>query len=242
MEQVQNTLDELNVENRLTGRIDVDDASDAQVYKDSRPIKYGAVWARFGGMALGFAMVIGFGLMDRRFRSPADAKIHMQNSPMLGVLPNLPDDLSDPEQAAVTAHYRSPDSQRCCRFGIPAKASRSSSITSPVSGTGKTSLTLALGVSFAAASKTLLIDCDLVGGGLTQPRQYHRQTKNWAYPSKRRAAYGSTAGRSFRRLANGSRRRLGEILVELGFLKENELADAARGSSRSGNVGLLDGD
>ena len=41
-------------------------------------------------------------------------------------------------------------------------------ITSASPGDGKTSLTLALGLSFAASgSRTLLIDCDLVGAGLT---------------------------------------------------------------------------
>jgi capsular exopolysaccharide synthesis family protein len=41
-------------------------------------------------------------------------------------------------------------------------------LTSASPGDGKTSLTLALGLSFAASgSRTLLIDCDLVGAGLT---------------------------------------------------------------------------
>jgi capsular exopolysaccharide synthesis family protein len=41
-------------------------------------------------------------------------------------------------------------------------------VTSPSPGDGKTSLTLALGLSFATAgSRTLLIDLDLVGAGLT---------------------------------------------------------------------------
>ena len=45
---------------------------------------------------------------------------------------------------------------------------RAFSVTSASSGDGKTSLTLALGLSFAASgSRTLLIDSDLVGAGLT---------------------------------------------------------------------------
>src|SRR5262245_64100059 len=45
---------------------------------------------------------------------------------------------------------------------------RALAITSAVSGDGKTSLSLALGLSFASAgSRTLLIDADLVGAGLT---------------------------------------------------------------------------
>jgi capsular exopolysaccharide synthesis family protein len=42
-------------------------------------------------------------------------------------------------------------------------------VTSAAPGDGKTSLTLALGLSFAACgSRTLLIDCDLIGAGLTR--------------------------------------------------------------------------
>jgi capsular exopolysaccharide synthesis family protein len=45
---------------------------------------------------------------------------------------------------------------------------RAFAVTSASSGDGKTSLTLALGLSFAASgSRTLLIDSDLVGAGLT---------------------------------------------------------------------------
>ena len=41
-------------------------------------------------------------------------------------------------------------------------------VTSASPGDGKTSLTLALGLSYAACgTRTLLIDCDLVGAGLT---------------------------------------------------------------------------
>ena len=41
-------------------------------------------------------------------------------------------------------------------------------VTSAAPGDGKTSLTLALGLSYAACgTRTLLIDCDLIGAGLT---------------------------------------------------------------------------
>src|SRR5207248_4165295 len=47
-------------------------------------------------------------------------------------------------------------------------------VTSAAPGDGKTSLTLALGLSYAACgTRTLLIDCDLVGGGLTSRMNVH---------------------------------------------------------------------
>src|SRR5204863_9112175 len=85
---------------------------------------------------------------------------------LLGILPNLPDRLTDPAQAATAAH---------CVHQIRTMLQINSSedrkvyaVTSASPGDGKTSLTLALGLSFAASgSRTLLIDCDLVGAGLT---------------------------------------------------------------------------
>jgi Mrp family chromosome partitioning ATPase len=236
LDDVQNHLDQLNVENQITGRIDVDDASAAQVFKKSRPFKFAGMGV-FGGLALGFGFVLFIGLMDRSFRSPADAKMHMQNSPMLGVLPNLPDDLSDPEQAAVTAHYVH-QIRTLLQIWDAGRGKQVFSVTSPVSGTGKTSLTLALGVSFAAASRTLLIDCDLVGGGLTQRANSIVKRKIGRILQKE----GLLTDRQLEdalHLANGSRRRLGEILVELGYLKESELTQALV-TQQKASIGLID--
>ncbi len=126
--------------------------------------------AALGGMAglcAGFGLVIAFGLSDRRLRHFEDAQMGLGNTRMLGVLPELPDDLTDPDQAVLASHCvhqvrtllqidRGPDG-----FIL--------SVTGPAAGSGKTSLTMALGLSFASSgSKTLLIDCDIVGGGLTR--------------------------------------------------------------------------
>jgi succinoglycan biosynthesis transport protein ExoP len=236
LDEVQTRIDQINVENNISGRIDIDQASEPQVFKKTRPIKFAGLGV-FGGLCLGFGIVLIYGLMDRSFRSPADAKMHMQSSPMLGILPNLPDDLSDPEQAAVTAHYVH-QIRTLLQIWDSGRGKQVFSVTSPVSGTGKTSLTLALGVSFAAASKTLLIDCDLVGGGLTQRTNTMVKRKIGRILQKE----GLLTDRQLEealRLANGSRRRLGEILVELGYLKDSELTQALV-TQQKGNVGLID--
>ena len=55
-----------------------------------------------------------------------------------------------------------------CRSNRACNDCRVIALTSPSSGDGKTSMTIALGMSFAAGgSKTLLIEGDVVGGGLT---------------------------------------------------------------------------
>ncbi len=126
-----------------------------------------AVLGGMGGLCLGFGAVVLFGMSDRRLRHFEDAQIGLGSTRMLGVLPELPENLTDPEQAVTASHCvhqirtllqidRGPDG-----FIL--------SITGPAAGSGKTSLTMALGMSFAASgSKTLMIDCDIVGGGLTR--------------------------------------------------------------------------
>jgi len=74
--------------------------------------------------------------------------------------------LSDPEQAAVAAHCI-----HQLRIMLQVNGGQERKvymITSASAGDGKTSLTMALGLSFAASgSRTLVIDCDMVGQGLT---------------------------------------------------------------------------
>ena len=90
----------------------------------------------------------------------------MSGMTLLGILPNLPDRLTDPAQAATAAHCVH---QIRTMLQINAGEDRNVfAITSASPGDGKTSLTLALGLSFAASgSRTLLIDGDLVGAGLS---------------------------------------------------------------------------
>ncbi len=164
-----NTLIEnLRIEGQAPGRAHIDRTAGLP----SKPANLGKrkQLAALGGMAglcAGFALVIVFGMSDRRLRHFEDAQIGLGNIRMLGVLPELPDDLTDPEQAVLASHCvhqirtllqidRGPDG-----FIL--------SVTGPAAGSGKTSLTMSLGMSFASSgSKTLMIDCDIVGGGLTR--------------------------------------------------------------------------
>jgi capsular exopolysaccharide synthesis family protein len=123
------------------------------------------------GFLLGFLLpaciVLLIGLLDGRFRYSDEANSEMSDVPLLGILPNLPDLLSDPEQAATAAHCVH-QIRTILQINGGEEDRRAFAITSGSPGDGKTSLALALGLSFAASgSKTLLIDCDLVGCGLT---------------------------------------------------------------------------
>lgn len=119
-----------------------------------------------GGLPLGVLLLIG--LLDSRYRySEETTETSMTGLTLLGILPNLPDRLSDPGQASIAAHCVHQVRTRL-QIDAPVDGPVAYAVTSASSGDGKTSLTLALGLSFAASgSRTLLIDCDLVGAGLT---------------------------------------------------------------------------
>jgi capsular exopolysaccharide synthesis family protein len=125
------------------------------------------------GAAFPIALLLMLGLIDSRFRYSDEANGDLSGAPLLGILPNLPDLLTDPGQAAIAAHcvhqIRTLLQINGSTFGRNVFA-----ITSASAGDGKTSLTLALGLSFAASgSRTLLIDGDLVGAGLTARLNVH---------------------------------------------------------------------
>lgn len=140
---------------------------DASVAKDKRP-----TMATFGfvvGAGLPVLALALYGLFDRRFRYSDEATQvgGTRGIPLLGILPNLPDRLSDPSQASVAAHCVH-QIRTMLQLNCLSDTLNCLSITSATSGDGKTSLALALGLSFAASgSRTLLIDTDLIGGGLS---------------------------------------------------------------------------
>src|SRR4029079_11029440 len=102
-----------------------------------------------------------------------EANDGVSNVPLLGILPRLPEKLSDPEQAAVAAHCIH-QIRIMLQVGQNPDQCRTFMVTSASTGDGKTSLTMALGLSFAASGrKTLGIDCDMVGQGLTHRLKAH---------------------------------------------------------------------
>jgi succinoglycan biosynthesis transport protein ExoP len=121
----------------------------------------------FGGGLAPAAVVILIGLLDGRLRYSDETHSDLGGVHLLGILPNLPDLLTDPDQAATAAHCVH-QIRTILQITGHNLDRRVFTVTSGSSGDGKTSLTLALGLSFAASgSRTLMIDGDLVGGGLT---------------------------------------------------------------------------
>jgi polysaccharide biosynthesis transport protein len=235
LEETQRRIDELSVES-FQGRIRIVSMGDRPtVVKDPR--KQLAAMGLMLGSCLGVGLIMLIGLMDHRLRSPEDAGLGGQ-IPLLGILPSLPDDLADPEQAAMAAHcvHRV---RTLLQINSAPLGHRIFAITSPVAGTGKTSLALGLGISFAASNaRTLMIDCDVLGGGLTARVDAIVRRKIGQILCRQGLVTDQQLEAALH-FARSSRRRLGEVLVELGHLSQSDMERALAQQHRT-RVGLLD--
>lgn len=237
VDETKQKLEEARLDNAASGRIETLSTGDMPVKRDHR-FMFGAVGG-FGGMIVGFGLVLVLSLMDRRLRTIDQARMSLkQGMRVLGMLPSLPKNLEDPSAAAFAAlcvHHIRMLLQVMPRLdGHPAIA-----VTSPSPGDGKTSLTLALALSYAASGRsTLLIDCDIVGAGLTRRvnaliRRRIGQIlirENLITPVELREALTA---------AQRSGRKLGEVLVDEGYVDADQLAKALKLQGET-SVGLLD--
>ena len=144
----------------------VDYGSNAELASDKRKLIAGLGFGIGGLLPLGLMLL--YGMTENRFRYSDDASTaQLSGVTLLGILPNLPDRLSDPQQAGIAAHCVH-QIRTMLQISSASDEPQVIAITSASSGDGKTSLTLALGLSYAAAgARTLLVDCDLVAAGLT---------------------------------------------------------------------------
>lgn len=152
----------------LTGRIKVASLGSTPVTPAvDRRQQAGLLGFILGGtFPVGILLLIG--AMDQRYQFSEDADTDGGGLNLLGILPNLPDLLNDPKQASVAAHCVH-QVRTMLQLRMHADDANVFAVTSASPGDGKTSLTLALGLSFAASgSRTLLIDCDLIGSALSR--------------------------------------------------------------------------
>jgi polysaccharide biosynthesis transport protein len=167
LDTTDHAIAELSSETLMSGNLNVisEGYVPAQAAVDRR--KQMAALGLIGGSSLPLGLLMLIGLMDSRHRFSDEITTDLSGVPLLGILPDLPDLLSNPEQASVAAHCVH-QIRTMLQLSSESQNRRVFAVTSPSPGDGKTSLTLALGLSFAATgSKTLLIDADLIGAGLT---------------------------------------------------------------------------
>ena len=233
-----NRLEQLTTEAAAGGRVKIISSGEDPVspYQDSR-FKF-AVLGGGAGVAIGGGLLVLIALLDRRLRNIFDAQDRFGDVTMLGILPRLPDDLADPDQAAMASHCVH-QIRTLLQIGSDVQGRRVITVTSPASQDGKTSLTLALGLSFSASgSKTLVIDCDLAGGGLSARVNAIIRRKIGQILLRQQIVTEQQIEQALR-VAQESDQRLGEALVDLGFVKAEEI-DKALDLQEQMRVGLLD--
>ncbi len=166
--RVEKKIDELqNVKDMANTFKVIDYGGMASIGTDKR-IAFGAL-GFMAAVQMPVGLMLLLSLMNPRYRfSDETGGQKTAGLALLGILPDLPDRLSDPEQASIAAHcvHQIRTMLQINTAGTDDR--RVFAITSSAPADGKTSLTLALGLSYAACgTRTLLIDCDLIGAGLT---------------------------------------------------------------------------
>jgi Mrp family chromosome partitioning ATPase/uncharacterized protein involved in exopolysaccharide biosynthesis len=166
--ETKKRIDQLNVENVGSGRMSVMSYGDPPLVpdKDRRKALSAVGGLGLAGLGVGFVMLLGF--MDRRLRhiDAARSRLH-QIDRLLGVLPELSNDPADNEHSAEAA-YCVNHIRAMLQIRQRTSGHRVLAVTSPSPGDGKTSLVVSLGMSFASSGcRTLVVDCDFDGGGLS---------------------------------------------------------------------------
>ena len=161
--------DALQTESEMGGRLEVISAGEAPTkpFYDSRKkfVPAGAL----AGAAFPSVLLLLFGALNRRYRYSDEAATDVAaDAPLLGILPALPKrfaDLNEASAAAQCVHQM----RVLLQVGDHQNSKGVYLVTSAAAGEGKTSMAVALALSFAAAgSRTLLIDCDVVGQRVTR--------------------------------------------------------------------------
>jgi Mrp family chromosome partitioning ATPase len=197
LQRIRERIDQVKLESIGRGRVKVVDRGQTPSAPANahRKIQYTAA-GLVGGGGAGVGLLLLLGLFDRRLRSTQEASLSLNDIGLLGVLPELPRRLDDAQGSALAAHAVH-HIRSLLQLGGSRNGAQVYAISSAMAGSGKTSLTLALGMSFAnAGSRTLIIDADLASGGLT------------------------------RRLGATIRKPLGELLIEADALQEDDLQRA----------------
>lgn len=133
-------------------------------YHDERALR-AAIGAAGGGL-LAFLLVLLLSMRDRRLRNAvaADDVLHRVRS--LGLLPALSSDPSNVEAGRVATHFAH-QIRTLLEIAHARDGCTCLCVTGPRAGSGKTTLTAALGLSFASTgSRTLLVDTDPGDRGL----------------------------------------------------------------------------
>lgn len=257
LDETRGALEAISVENQNTssGRISIAQFGDLPLAPDTDrriPLALAGAAAGIGG-GIGFFLLLG--AVDRRLRYSDEALGRELTPTRLGVLPELSstDELQQ-EQARVGVHQI----RNLLASTVRGKeGGRVLCITSAMPGDGKTSLVMALGLSFASGGdRTLVIDADLIGRGLSrtlsltnrpglrdllEDRRPIEEALSTCYPGLQAIPSGSVTDfapehvspSEFAKLIGQLRSRFDTILIDTGPLLGSIEADLAAAASDS---------
>lgn len=240
LEETKFAIEKINVERAAAGRVEViSEARTPSSPANASNRKQLVVLGFGGGGTAGFALVLGLALLDRRVRYSDDvlpSRPAAGDLRALGLLPQLPPHLETREQSQSTA-YAVHHIRTMLQVGY--RGGPVTAITGPASGSGKTSLTIALGLSYASTgSKTLLIDADFIGAGLTHRMEGFRRERLGEILLRTRLIDESQLQRAIDH-AQRENLRLGEALIDLEVLTEADI-DKGLSLQRESCPGLLE--
>lgn len=166
LDETQKRIEQFGLEASVSGRIEVMSSGNRPISPfRNAPLELASVGGVMGAIAV-FGLIVIAGMMDKRLRTASEVRAVAPTVALLGSVPVLRR-AGLTQQTAVVAR-RIHQIRSVLQIQSAAQNQRVFVVTSPSAGDGKTCLTLALGISFATTNtKTLLIDCDLTGQGLS---------------------------------------------------------------------------
>jgi capsular exopolysaccharide synthesis family protein len=167
LDRASQRLDSLTTErqNSTEGRIRI--AQRAEVpFRPSEDKRYPlAAVGAIGGMGFSLAAFAVYGLLHPRYRFVADLEDEVAAPPVLGLVPHVEDGRIEADEAAQAGVHQI---RSLLESVTLAEGARVIVITSATAAEGKSTLAAALAASMARAGRrTLLIDADLIGRGVT---------------------------------------------------------------------------
>lgn len=177
LDEVSRTLEQIRFESRAysMGRVSVLQKGDLPVEPSTDRRKALAGLGACAGFGLGGCIVFFVGMARGGYRYIEDVEREDAAVPLLGTIPDLADGGVEQEQmAALSVHHL----RNMLQLQFESQpGGKVYTITSASSGDGKTSLAIALAMSFAATGRrTIIVDTDLVGRGLTRQLELQGQT------------------------------------------------------------------